>query len=54
MCEAGKFLKNKKEFYRKRKECPNTDVALIIMDRGKTFQICHKCWGKISKSNLEW
>jgi len=54
MCDAERFLRNKKEFYRKKKKCGNPDVQVIIVEKGRRYQICRKCWDKIERSNLEW
>lgn len=54
MCEAPKFLKKKPEFKRKKKKCDNPQVYLKIQEGTNLFEICRKCWGKISKSTLSW
>lgn len=54
VCMASKFLKGKEEFYRKKKKCNNTDIVLVIRDRGKDYPICRSCWIKIANSSVEW
>lgn len=47
MCQVDKL---KKGFH----HCLNQDIAVYIMWKGRKIGLCKKCWGKVSKSNLEW
>lgn len=58
-CHAEEFLRNKQEFDCKHKACDNPQIALTITEKDKNgeikkFDVCHFCWTKIAKSNVEW
>lgn len=54
MCDAKQFLRNKKEFKRRKKKCSNPKTVLTIYEGNKKYGICESCWNKISKSDLSW
>lgn len=54
VCQAGKFLKEFKEFDRKRKECSNSPTSVIISIKKKEFHICKICWVKIANSPISF
>lgn len=47
MCDISK-LKLKLQ------KCDNQDVEVLIVVKGETLSICHKCWEKLSKMDVNW
>lgn len=58
VCQAGQFLKNKPQFFRKKKVCESRNILLLIQEirKGKKIEypICRDCWDKIAVSEVEW
>lgn len=54
MCEAGIFLRRRKEFFKKKRKCDIASTHVIINEKDRRFKICLKCWRKICDSGVEW
>ena len=47
MCDVSKLKKGLRH-------CDEQAIAVYIMYKGRRIGLCERCWGKVSRSSLEW